>query len=44
MSYHFESMARGVIDIKDLAYFLSIAFGGTLLSKILLNKHNLSTK
>lgn len=44
MSYHFESMARGVIDVKDVAYFLSLAFGGTFLSEILLNKHNITTR
>ena len=44
MSYHFQSMARGVIDLKDVVYFLSLAFGGTFLSEILLNKHNLTTK
>ncbi|MFK7972162.1 MAG: ABC transporter permease subunit [Bacteroidia bacterium] len=43
MHYHFESIARGVIDLKDIAYFLSIAFGGVLLSEVLLNKHNIRT-
>ena len=42
MGYHFESMARGVIDLKDVIYFLSFALGGTFLSEILLNKHNIT--
>ena len=26
MDYHFKSMARGVIDTRDVLYFLSVAF------------------
>jgi ABC-2 type transport system permease protein len=26
MDYHFKSMARGVIDTRDVIYFLSISF------------------
>ncbi len=41
MSYHFDSLSRGVIDLKDIVYFLSIAFSGIFLSEILMNKQNL---
>ncbi len=41
MSTHFGSMSRGVIDIKDVAYFLSLAFSGVFLSEILMDKHNI---
>ncbi len=42
MNYHFDSMSRGVIDLKDVVYFLSLAFSGIFLSEILMNKHNLN--
>lgn len=35
---HFESMARGVIDTKDIIYFLSIAFLGLAFAEISLKK------
>lgn len=42
MSYHFDSMSRGVLDLKNLVYFLSLAFSGIFLSEIALNKHNIA--
>lgn len=39
--YHFESMARGVIDSKDLIYFLSIAVLGLVGAKISIEKKQL---
>lgn len=38
MSKHFESMARGVIDTRDVLYFISIAAAGLLLAERQLNK------
>ena len=35
---HFESMSRGVVDSKDIIYFLSVAFVGIFLSEISLSK------
>ena len=43
MNYHFDSLSRGVIDLRDVVYFLSLAFAGLLLSEILLNKHNIAS-
>lgn len=37
---HFESMARGVWDSRDLVYFLSMTFFGLFLSKISLGRRN----
>jgi len=42
MNYHFDSMSRGVLDLKDVVYFLSLAFLGILLSELSLNKHNIA--
>ncbi|HPE86101.1 MAG: ABC transporter permease subunit [Bacteroidales bacterium] len=42
LSTHFESISRGVIDTKDLIYFLSIAFAGLLGSVSILSKRSLS--
>lgn len=42
MGYHFNSMSRGVVDLKDVAYFLSLGFTGIFLSEVLMNKHNIS--
>lgn len=39
---HYESIARGVIDSKDIIYFLSIIFASLLLSEISLAKRNLT--
>lgn len=38
LSTHFESMARGVIDSKDLIYFLSIIFLGLISAEAMLAK------
>lgn len=35
---HFESMSRGVVDSKDIIYFLSVAFVGIFFSEISLSK------
>ena len=40
MSTHFESMSRGVVDSRDLIYFLSIIALGILLSQVMLSKRN----
>lgn len=42
LNTHFESISRGVLDIKDLIYFLSIMFIGLYLSVISLAKRNLN--
>ncbi len=42
-STHFESMARGVIDSKDVIYFLSIIFLGLTGTELALSKRNLSS-
>jgi len=41
MSDHFESISRGVLDSRDLIYFLSIVFVGLFLSELSLTKRNL---
>jgi ABC-2 type transport system permease protein len=41
MSDHFESISRGILDSRDLIYFLSIVFIGLLLSELSLTKRNL---
>lgn len=40
MSTHFESISRGVVDSRDLVYFISIILLGTLLSKAMISKRN----
>ena len=40
MTTHFESMSRGVIDSRDLIYFMSIMGIGLLLSQAMLSKRN----
>lgn len=42
VSTHYESISRGVIDSKDLVYFLSIIFLGLILSETTLSKRNLA--
>jgi ABC-2 type transport system permease protein len=42
MSVHFESMSRGVVDTRDLVYFLSIIFIGLFLSELSLTKRNIA--
>ncbi len=41
MSTHFDSISRGVLDTKDLIYFLSIIFFGLILAEISLSKRNI---
>jgi ABC-2 type transport system permease protein len=41
MSTHFESISRGVLDTRDLIYFLSIVFTGLFLSEFSLTKRTL---
>ena len=41
LSVHFESLARGVIDTKDVAYFLTIVILGLVLAEANLTKRNL---
>ena len=42
MSTHFESISRGVIDSKDIFFFLSIVFLGIVLSESSLSKRKVS--
>lgn len=42
LSVHFESLARGVLDTKDIVYFLSIAGIGLILAESGLTKRNLT--
>jgi ABC-2 type transport system permease protein len=42
LSGHFESISRGVIDSKDIIYFLSIIFLGTMFSEAILVKRSAS--
>jgi ABC-2 type transport system permease protein len=42
ISTHFESITRGVIDLKDLLYFLSIMALGLFGAEMILSKRNLS--
>ena len=42
VSTHFDSISRGVIDTKDLIYFLSIIFIGLFASEAVLTKKSLS--
>ncbi|OGU55205.1 MAG: ABC transporter permease [Ignavibacteria bacterium RBG_13_36_8] len=41
LSSHYESVARGVIDTKDIIYFLSITFLGLVLAEAALAKRNI---
>ncbi|MDZ7744120.1 MAG: ABC transporter permease subunit [Bacteroidota bacterium] len=42
LATHFESISRGVIDSKDLIYFLSIVFFGLILTEATLEKRKLA--
>jgi len=42
VSTHYDSIARGVIDSKDIIYFCSIIFLGLVLSEATLSKRNLA--
>jgi ABC-2 type transport system permease protein len=41
LSTHYDSISRGVIDSKDLIYFLSITFFGLVLSESVLSRRNI---
>ncbi len=41
LSTHFESMARGVIDTKDVIYFSSLIIGGLIGTELALSKRNI---
>lgn len=40
MEAHFKSMSRGILDTRDMLYFLSITIGFIVLTKFNLNKAN----
>lgn len=40
LATHYESMARGVIDSKDILYFLSIIFAGLLGTELVQSRRN----
>lgn len=42
LNTHFESIARGVLDTKDIVFFISIMFLGLYMSVISLSKRNLN--
>jgi len=44
MRVHYESIARGVMDSKDLIYFLSIMFIGLIAAEFVLSRRNLMDK
>jgi len=37
---HFESISRGVVDSRDILYYLTFIFGGLVLSETMLSKRN----
>jgi ABC-2 type transport system permease protein len=37
---HFESMSRGVIDSRDIIFFLSVSITGLVMSTLILSKRN----
>ncbi len=41
LSTHYDSISRGVIDTKDILYFLSISFLGLTLAESVLSRRNL---
>ncbi len=41
ISNHFESISRGVVDSRDIIYFLSITFLGLVLAETALSKRNI---
>lgn len=41
METHFESISRGVIDTKDLIYFLSLSFFGLTLAETMISRRNI---
>jgi ABC-2 type transport system permease protein len=43
LSVHFESISRGVVDTKDIIYFLSLIFMGLFLAEVSLSRRNISS-
>lgn len=41
MSSHFDSISRGVIDLRDIIYFLSISLLGLILAETILSKRKI---
>ena len=41
ISTHYESISRGVVDSKDIIYFVSVAFLGLTLAESVLSKRNI---
>ncbi|MDX1700629.1 MAG: hypothetical protein R3250_08435, partial [Melioribacteraceae bacterium] len=41
LSTHYESVSRGVLDSKDIIYFLSISLMGLFLADMFLSKRNI---
>jgi len=41
MNTHFDSISRGVIDTKDVLYFLLLSFAGLVFAEIVLAKRNI---
>ena len=41
LSHHFQSISRGVLDTRDVLYFLSIAYIGLLLAEFSLTKRSI---
>ncbi|MAT58597.1 MAG: ABC transporter permease subunit [Melioribacteraceae bacterium] len=42
LATHYDSISRGVVDSKDVIYFLSITFFGLLLAESILSKRNIA--
>ncbi|UCG28403.1 MAG: ABC transporter permease subunit [Bacteroidales bacterium] len=42
LSVHFESISRGVVDSKDIIYFLSLIFLGLFMAEVSLSRRNIS--
>lgn len=40
MRNHFDSLSRGVIDSRDIIYFMSVIIGGLTISQVMLSKRN----
>lgn len=40
MTVHFESLSRGVLDLKDIVYFCSLIFLGLFFTEVSLSKRN----
>ena len=44
MQTHYESVSRGVLDSKDIIYFLSFMIMGLVISEVILAKRNIADK